>query len=339
LSGGAVNLPRSGALCYNGPMIVSDSEENIRRGAELIKRGGLVAFPTETVYGLGGNSLDPVAVAKIFEAKGRPSFDPLITHIADLDGLERVALVKDPLIYRVAEKLWPGALTIIVPRREIIPDLVTSGLDTMAVRMPDHPTARELIRLSTGAVAAPSANPFGYLSPTTAEHVEEALGDRIDLVIDGGLCRVGVESTVLDLTRDIPTVLRPGGISVETLREVLGDVDVLDRTSLTPKAPGQLPMHYSPRKPLHIVDSPKEIPSAAPVRTGYLSFRGEGDLSRFAAVEILSERGDFVEAASRLFAALHRLDAAGIDVIYAQRVPSVGLGAAVMDRIYKASEK
>ncbi|MBN2625843.1 MAG: threonylcarbamoyl-AMP synthase [Spirochaetales bacterium] len=320
-------------------MIVRNSEENIRLGADIIKRGGLVAFPTETVYGLGGNSLDPLAVAKIFEAKERPSFDPLITHIADFEGLERVALIEDRRILKVAEKLWPGALTIIVPKRDIIPSLVTSGLETMAVRMPDHPTARELIRLSTGAVAAPSANPFGYLSPTTAEHVEESLGNRIDLVIDGGTCRVGVESTVLDLTRDIPTVLRPGGIGVETLRDILGDVEVLDRTSLTPKAPGQLPMHYSPRKPLHIVDSPADLPRIRPERTGVLSFAGEGDLQGFAAVEVLSSRGDYLEAASRLFAALHRLDRADIDVIYAQRVPAVGLGAAVMDRIYKASEK
>ncbi|MDC7218955.1 MAG: L-threonylcarbamoyladenylate synthase [Spirochaetales bacterium] len=322
-------------------MIVDNSEENIRRGAEIIKEGGLVAFPTETVYGLGGNSLDARSVAKIFEAKRRPSFDPLITHIADFEALDRLADIKDRRVYDVVEKLWPGALTIIVPKREIIPDLVTSGLDTMAIRMPDHPTALELIRLSTGAVAAPSANPFGYLSPTRAAHVEASLGDRIDLVLDGGECRVGVESTVLDMTRDIPTVLRPGGIDVETLRELLGDVDVLDRTSKTPKAPGQLPMHYSPRKALHIVNSPGDVPGDRLIRkqSAFLSFRGEGDLTSFGTVEVLSAKGDYLEAASRLFAALHRLDESGADVIYAEAVPSVGLGAAVMDRIYKASEK
>ncbi|MDC7224093.1 MAG: L-threonylcarbamoyladenylate synthase [Spirochaetales bacterium] len=322
-------------------MIVDNSEENIRRGAEIIKKGGLVAFPTETVYGLGGNSLDPRSAARIFEAKERPSFDPLITHIADLDMLEKISPVKDKKVFRLIEQLWPGALTIIVPKRDIIPDLVTSGLDTMAVRMPDHPTARELIRLSTGAVAAPSANPFGYLSPTRAQHVEESLGSRIDLILDGGECRVGVESTVLDMTRKVPTVLRPGGIEVDRLREILGDVEVLDRTSKTPKAPGQLPMHYSPRKPLHIVDSAADLLSRplSLERAGFLSFKGEGDLNRFGVSEILSHRGDFVEAASRLFAALHSLDRADVDLIYAERVPSEGLGAAVMDRIYKASEK
>ena len=322
-------------------MIVENNEDNIRRGADIIKQGGLVAFPTETVYGLGGNSLDPRSVAKIFEAKKRPSFDPLITHIADLETLEKIARISDKKIFRVIEELWPGALTLIVPKGDIIPDLVTSGLDTMAVRMPDHPTALELIRLSTGAVAAPSANPFGYLSPTTAQHVEDGLGDRIDMVIDGGTCRVGVESTVLDMTRDVPTVLRPGGIGVETLREVLGDVEVLDRTSKTPKAPGQLPMHYSPRKPLHIVASAEEaLAAAGPGRSvGFLSFNGQGDLNRFAAVEVLSSRGDTLEAASQLFMALHRLDESGVDVIYAEEVPRQGVGAAVMDRIYKASEK
>ena len=322
-------------------MIVENNGDNIRRGAEIIKRGGLVAFPTETVYGLGGNSLDPRAVARIFEAKQRPSFDPLITHIADLETLDRIARVSDKRIFSVIEKLWPGALTLIIPKKKIIPDLVTSGLDTMAVRMPDHPTALELIRLSTGAVAAPSANPFGYLSPTTAQHVEASLGDRIDMVLDGGTCRVGVESTVLDMTRPVPTVLRPGGTDVETLREILGNVEVLDRTSSTPKAPGQLLMHYSPRKPLHIVESAEEalLACGSDRRAGFLSFRGQGDLDRFDAVEILTSRGDFLEAASRLFASLHRLDGAEIDVIYAERVPREGLGAAVMDRIYKASEK
>jgi L-threonylcarbamoyladenylate synthase len=325
-------------------MVVDNSPENILRAAEIIKKGGLVAFPTETVYGLGGNSLDPKAVAKIFEAKERPSFDPLITHIADLEKLDEIAIIKDPRILKAAEAFWPGALTMIVPKRDIIPDLVTSGLDTMAVRMPDHPTARELIRLSTGAVAAPSANPFGYLSPTTAAHVENSLGSRIDLILDGGTCAVGVESTVLDMTKNIPEVLRPGGLAVEELRKVLGDIHVMDRTSLTPTAPGQLPMHYSPRKPLYIVDRAENIAGLIPAgtalkRTGLLSFKGEGDLSELGAVEILSETGSFIEAASRLFVALHKLDSAEIDMIFAERVPQEGLGTAVMDRIYKASVK
>lgn len=327
-------------------MIVDNSKESILRGAEIIKSGGLVAFPTETVYGLGGNSLDATAVAKIFHAKRRPDFDPLITHIASFEMLDRIARIKDQRTFDLITKLWPGSLTVIVPKRDIIPSLVTSGLDTMAVRMPDHPTALELIAQSTGAVAAPSANPFGYLSPTTAEHVETGLGDRIDMVIDGGTCAVGVESTVLDLTKDIPLILRPGGMPIETLRSVLGKVDVLNRTTLTPSAPGQLPMHYSPRKPLYIVDSLDQIPGYVQEdskgrlkRTAFLSFKGEGDLSSFGAKEILSSSGDFVEAAANLFVALHKLDSSPVDCIYAEPVPTEGLGVAVMDRIYKASEK
>jgi len=318
-------------------MIVSNTQENIKQAASIIREGGLVAFPTETVYGLGGNALDARSVAKIFEAKQRPTFDPLITHIADMETLERVAHIRDRRIYDIVEKLWPGSLTIIVPKKEIIPDLITSGLETMAVRMPDHPTALELIRESTGAVAAPSANPFGYLSPTTAAHVEAHLGDRVDMIIDGGTCRVGVESTVLDLTKHTPMVLRPGGLSLERLKEVVGEVDVFNRTTVSPTAPGQLEMHYSPRKPLHIVDHIGQVADRA--RAGALLFRDGPSVEGFAAAETLSPAGDTVEAAARLFVALHTLDRADIDVIYAERVPETGVGAAVMDRIFKASAK
>ena len=319
-------------------MIVKSTAENISRGARIIKEGGLVAFPTETVYGLGGNALDPSSVARIFDAKQRPSFDPLITHIADMETLDRLADIRNPRVYEVIERLWPGSLTIIVPKRDIIPDLITSGLPTMAVRMPDHATALSLIRESTGAVAAPSANPFGYLSPTTAEHVEETLGDKIDMIIDGGACRVGVESTVLDMTKEIPLVLRPGGLSLEKLQDAIGEVEVFNRTTVSPTAPGQLEMHYSPRKPLHIVGSISEVPDRRGAAA--LLFRKKPDTEGFTAVEILSPEGNPVEAAANLFTALHRLDAdPGTDRIYAEEVPPEGLGAAVMDRIYKASYK
>ncbi len=319
-------------------MIVPGTEENIQKGAEIISAGGLVAFPTETVYGLGGNALDPRSVAKIFEAKNRPTFDPLITHIAEWETLDRVADIKESRVYEILRLFWPGALTVIVPKKEIVPDLITSGLPTMAVRMPDHPIALELIRLSTGAVAAPSANPFGFLSPTRAEHVENSLGNRIDMVIDGGPCRVGVESTVLDLTKKIPLVLRPGGLSLEDLQNKLGEVEVFNRTTTSPTAPGQLEMHYSPRKPLHIVDSAEEVTDRS--KSGILLFRKRPGTEGFASTEILCESGDPVEAAANLFSALHRLDASEkTEKIYAEKVPLAGIGAAVMDRIYKASVK
>ncbi|QEN08800.1 threonylcarbamoyl-AMP synthase [Oceanispirochaeta crateris] len=318
-------------------MIYKSTEENIRKAALSILEGGLVAFPTETVYGLGGNALDPKAVASIFEAKKRPSFDPLITHIADLEKLDELADIKDPRIYELAEKFWPGALTLIVPKKDLIPSLVTSGLPTMAIRMPDHPIALSLIRQSSGAVAAPSANSFGYLSPTEARHVEEDLGARISMVLEGGPCRVGVESTVLDLTARQPIILRPGGLTREEIESVLGPVDLFNRTTSSPTAPGQLAMHYSPRKPLYIVDDLGDIPhkeSAAALIFQDIS-RAEG----FAHSEVLSLSGSTLEAASRLFSALHSLDQQDIRCIYAEKIPEEGLGRAVMDRVFKASKK
>ena len=319
-------------------MMVPGTQENILKGAEILSRGGLVAFPTETVYGLGGNALDPRSVAKIFAAKNRPTFDPLITHIADWKTLDRVAEVGNEKIYEILRHFWPGSLTVILPRKKIIPDLITSGLPTMAVRMPDHPIALELIRHSTGAIAAPSANPFGFLSPTTAEHVEASLGDKIDMILDGGSCRVGVESTVLDLTKEVPLVLRPGGLAIEDIRKYLGEVEVFNRTTTSPTAPGQLEMHYSPRKALHIVEQAEDVMIRE--KAGILLFKSGPDTSGFSSVETLSPDGDPVEAAANLFLALHRLDAdKKTEVLYAEKVPTYGLGRAVMDRIYKASVK
>lgn len=225
--------------------IYNPTEENLKRAGEILKKGGLVAFPTETVYGLGGNIFNPESIAKIFEVKNRPFFDPLITHIADKEMLYKLAIINDDRIEKVIDAFWPGPLTLIVPKREIVPSLITSGLDTMAIRMPDNKIALDIIANSTGAIAAPSANPFGYLSPTTSQHVQEQLGEKIDMVIEGGACRVGVESTVLDMTKEIPLILRPGGLEKEEIEKVLGKVEVLNRKVLNPTAPGQLPSHYS----------------------------------------------------------------------------------------------
>lgn len=320
-------------------MIFNSSEENVKKAAEIILKGGLVAFPTETVYGLGGNALNSKAVAGIFEAKKRPSFDPLITHIADLEKLEEIADIKDDRVYILAEKFWPGALTLIVPKKDIIPSLVTSGLQTMAVRMPDHPIALSLIRQSSGAVAAPSANSFGYLSPTEARHVEEDLGARIDMILEGGPCRVGVESTVLDLSREKPIILRPGGLTRQEIESVLGPVELFNRTTTSPTAPGQLEMHYSPRTTLHIVESLSLLPSGLKAESGALIYSDSSRGLGFSCQEVLSPSADPVEAASRLFSALHALDHQNLKCIYAEVIPEEGIGRAVMDRIYKASEK
>jgi L-threonylcarbamoyladenylate synthase len=311
--------------------------DDVVRAAELLRGGGLVAFATETVYGLGANALDVSAVARVFEAKQRPTFDPLIVHVAELDDL-RPLLVDLPSPARLlAERFWPGPLTLVLPKSDVVPDLVTAGLDTVAVRVPGHEQARELLRQAGVPVAAPSANPFGQVSPTRAAHVVEQLGDRIDYVLDGGPCRVGVESSVLDLSRSRPVLLRPGGVPVEELEAVVGPVSSPDASDLAkPHAPGMLPKHYAPRTPLRIRTGGNDDLSED-ARIGRLAFTTPQDRERFAAVEVLSPTGDLAEAAANFFAALRRLDAADVTGILADPFPDHGLGRALNDRLRRAA--
>ena len=318
--------------------VLKASEENLKIAAEVIRKGGLVAFPTETVYGLGGDTFNPDAVARIFEVKERPSFDPIIVHIADFDDIRRLCKKVDERAKILAERFWPGPLTIVLKKSEKVPDIVTAGLDTVAVRMPSHPVARKLIEYSKTPIAAPSANLFGRLSPTTAEHVKEQLGDRIDIIIDAGRCPVGVESTVIDLTKE-PTILRLGGTPVEEIEKVIGRVRILTHSD-KPRSPGQLSKHYSPKTPLRIIKEKVVIEHGK--KAGLLAFRQPDDeiAKRFEKIEVLSNSDDLNEAlrqaAQNLFSALHRLDKANLDVIYAERVPEIGLGKAIMDRLRKA---
>jgi L-threonylcarbamoyladenylate synthase len=309
---------------------------SVQRAAEILLSGGLVALPTETVYGLGANALDPIAVAKIFAAKERPFFDPLIVHVPDLDWVPRVASEFPVLALRLAERFWPGPLTLVVPKTNAIPDLVTSGLPSVGIRIPDHPLTREVLRLADVPIAAPSANPFGRLSPTTAEHVRRQLGDRIDAILDGGPCRVGVESTIVQVGGNVVTLLRPGGIPLEAIRSVVGHVEVANETSSDkPLAPGMLASHYAPRTPLVITNEFPLIPLWK--RTGLLVLSEPTSTSQFAAVEVLSPDGDLVVAAANFFQALHRLDTAGLDGIVATPFPNEGLGRALNDRLRRAA--
>jgi len=311
--------------------------EDIRFAADIVKDGGIVAFPTETVYGLGADALDPVAVARIFEIKKRPSFDPLIVHVDSIYTIDEISSSFDERANILAEAFWPGPLTMVLPKSDIVPDIVTSGLDTVAVRMPSHVVAMELIRETGRPIAAPSANPFGYISPTTAEHVIEQIGGEVDLILDGGSCPVGVESTVLDLTGDEVTLLRPGGLSLEEIESMVGDVKILNAESERPHSPGQLPSHYAPRTPVRILEDGSFGPEPGQ-KAGLLAFTPpEGDLTAYLQVEILSSTGDLREGAANLFSSLHRLDRADLDVIYVMAVPEVGLGRAIMDRLYKAA--
>jgi L-threonylcarbamoyladenylate synthase len=330
-----------------------DDPGSLALAAERLRAGGLVAFPTETVYGLGANALDAIAVARVFAAKERPAFDPLIVHLADASALGTYADAKDaddPRVVRLAARFWPGPLTLVLRKRAVIPGIVTAGLPTVGLRVPDHPVARALIRAAGVPVAAPSANRFGHLSPTRAAHVVAGLGSRVDLVLDGGPCRVGVESTVVLLAAGRAVLLRPGGLSVEELEAEIGPVEVL--AAGTPGeaelAPGRAGAHYAPRVPITLAD-PRD-PASAPAfsvrpgeRVGLLAASAAGRAAAdavggpFAAIEVLDADGDLVGAAARLFDALHALQAADLSRIVAEPVADVGLGRAVMDRLRRAT--
>lgn len=305
--------------------------------AALLRSGGLVAFPTETVYGLGADALNPDAVSRVFEAKERPLFDPLIVHVSERSQISEIAESVPQPAWKLMDRFWPGPLTLLMPKKSTVPDLVTAGLDSVGIRIPDHPFARLLIALADCPVAAPSANLFGRVSPTTAQHVAEQLGDRIDLILDGGPCRVGVESSVLDLLTTPPTLRRPGGATSEDICAAIGEIQIRDRQAAgsAAPAPGMLDQHYAPRTTVRIWNAESQpIPSG---RIGLLTLQEIAEPNRFAAVEVLSRSGSLAEAAARLYAALRSLDRLGLDVILATPFPAHGLGRAINDRLRRAA--
>lgn len=325
---------------------------DVQRAAELLRAGGVVAFPTETVYGLGAVCQNQRAVARVFEVKGRPRIDPLIVHLAEPDDVMLVVQAWPDQAARLARRFWPGPLTLVLPKRDLVPDLVTAGLPTVAVRVPDHAMARALIRQAGAPLVAPSANRFGQVSPTTARHVVDQLDEQIDLVLDGGPCRVGVESTVVQITETGALVLRPGGTTLEELQAEIGPLR--QAGPLPPEsggampAPGLLPRHYAPRTPL--VLCPSAVPtrlelerflqSARPNahRVGLLSLLPVDGTAQIVAQEVLSPAGDLREAAANFFAALRRLDSAGLELIVAAPFPDAGLGRALNDRLQRAAK-
>ncbi len=329
--------------------LLTNSDIDLSLAADALSRGGLVAFPTETVYGLGADAFNKQALARVFAAKRRPSFDPLIIHIAECAAADRV-VAWERLSSRATEQarhlmaeLWPGPLTLILPKQPCLPDLATSALRTVALRLPAHPIARRLIAESTGVVAAPSANPFGRLSPTRAEHVVRGLGEAVDFIIDGGPCALGVESTVLDLSGEKPIILRPGGMERERIEALIGPVALFDRMAVNITAPGQLLNHYAPRAALKLY--PRGALAQARIEPGAVllffdaASRDSCQAAQGALSAVLSESGDLLEAAAALFDTLYRLDQEGIEYIHAERVPDIGLGVAINDRLYKASKK
>ncbi len=330
-------------------------EDVIERAAALLRAGETVVFPTETVYGLGADALQPQAVEKIFAAKQRPYSDPLIAHIADLDALAQLITDIPQAGKQLARAFWPGPLTLILPASTHVPRLVTSGLPTVAVRMPSHPVARALIRAAGSPIAAPSANRFMHISPTTALHVLADLDGRVPLILDGGPCAVGVESTILDLCAPLPTILRPGGVSLEALRNILPEVQapvrrIQDNSSdeEVQKAPGQMPIHYSPKVPAILFEGTPEAMRATMLReVQNHQARGErvGVLVADEDVAAFRDSGAHVYAlgdapeqvATQLYAGLRVLEDAGAQVILCRNFEERGLGLAVRDRLLKAT--
>ena len=309
---------------------------------ELLRKGELVALPTETVYGLAADALKPIAVAKIFEAKERPRFDPLIVHLPSRDWLEKVVDVSAQdrrLILKLADKLWPGPFTMVLPKREIVPEIVTAGLDTVAVRVSAHPVFAEVVRELNQPLAAPSANRFGRVSPTTAQHVLDELDGRIPLIIDAGPTEHGIESTIVSVHNGKIGVLRRGPITAGQLSE-FAKIDLVTPARKV-SAPGQLPSHYAPKTPLHLIDNAEIFSPEKNQRVGLLVWdpRRTGDRwsLKFAAIRRLSEKQDLREAAANLFRYVRELDALSLDLIVVERVPSRGLGAAILDRLARAS--
>ncbi|TNE61535.1 MAG: threonylcarbamoyl-AMP synthase [Bacteroidetes bacterium] len=305
------------------------------RAVDWLNAGACVAIPTETVYGLAANALDPAAVVRIFEIKNRPAFDPLIVHVYDLEqALRYVQHIPGPLL-RLAEAFWPGPLTILAPRTDSIPDLVTSGLPQVALRAPAHPLTRSLLQQLSFPLAAPSANPFGYISPTTAQHVYDQLHGKIPYILDGGPCRVGVESTIVGYAEGQVVVYRLGGLALETLEAVAGPLSVQLNQSSNPQAPGMLQTHYAPRTPLQL--AARDNWKTAGERIGILTFGPVPDLPEHQLHLMLSQTGDLAEAAQNLFAALRTLDQADVDLILAEPCPDEGLGRAINDRLRRAA--
>lgn len=324
------------------------SSRDIKKAADIIKAGGTVAFPTETVYGLGANALDPKAVSKIFRAKNRPPDNPLIVHISSRDMLRMVARDIPVIAYRLIDQFWPGPLTIILKRRDIVPDITAGGLDTVAIRMPSNDIALALIKEAGVPIAAPSANISGRPSPTSAGHVIKDMGGRIDAIIEGGDCKIGVESTVIDLTVSPPALLRPGGLSLEEIIECIGEVAVLENSV---RSPGMRYTHYSPKTKLVLVEGESDFVrpeikrlvndlQKTGLKVGVIGTRETCEQIECNAKFILGSVNDLKEVAVRLFAGLRFLDESGVDIGIAEGgFPEIKEGRAIMNRLRKAASE
>lgn len=309
---------------------------DIQFATKELEDGKLVAIPTETVYGLAANAFDEKAVATIFEAKNRPTFDPLIVHTHSIEKVYEFTTAIHPKLVLLAETFWPGPLTLLLPKKNTIPDLVTSGLDKVGVRIPKHELTQQLLKNVAFPLAAPSANPFGYISPTTALHVNQQLGNKISYILDGGACEVGLESTIVGEEHGKIIIYRLGGLSIDAIQQVIGNVEVQLNQSSNPKAPGQLKSHYAPRKPIFIDTDERLLHQWNSKKLGLLCFGDTTLHEKFEIVKDLSPSKDYQEAAINLFAYLRELDNSTIDAIVCKFLPEENLGLAINDRLRRA---
>jgi L-threonylcarbamoyladenylate synthase len=318
---------------------VAEIGKDIAKAKTLLEEGKLVAIPTETVYGLAANALDVQAVTKIFKVKDRPYFDPLIVHVSDAGAIINYSVQVPAKAKLLIDLFWPGPLTVLLEKKGKIPDLVTSGLDRVGLRCPNHPLTRQLLKSLAFPLAAPSANPFGYISPTRPEHVNDQLGNKIEYILDGGECNVGIESTIIGFDNDQVIIYRVGGLSVEAIESVAGKVIINAPSAAHLNLPGQLLSHYAPRKPLVVGSIDKLLEKHFSNSIGVLTFQKKYHAEVIKKQIVLSTSGNLEEAAQKLFSAMREMDQSGVDLILAEEVPNVGLGRAINDRLRRASHK
>ena len=316
---------------------MAETGKDIQKAKEILQEDGLIAIPTETVYGLAANAFREEAVVKIFEVKNRPSFDPLIVHVDSIEKAEEIVLNFPGKAKELASRFWPGPLTLLLKKRTVIPDIVTSGLSTVALRIPDHPLTMDLLNGLDFPLAAPSANPFGYVSPTSVKHVNDQLGDKIPYILDGGDCHVGIESTIIGFTNEEPEIYRLGGIPVEDIESVIGEVNVKHHSSSRPEAPGLLESHYSPAKKVKLKSNSDPVTNVDPGKIGLIRFKEIDPQVPVKNQIILSRNGDLVEAAKNLFSALRKMDEMDVQFVIAESLPEIGLGRAINDRLRRAA--
>lgn len=317
-------------------MITTD----LHKAAEALKQNNIVAIPTETVYGLAANAFENKAIEKIFSLKKRPFYNPLIVHIKSAEYLNHIAKDIPEIAFRLATEFWPGPLTLVLNKRSIVPDIITAGKNTVAVRMPNHPITLELLNSLDFPLAAPSANPFGSISPTTADHVSRYFGENLEVVLDGGECLKGIESTIIGFEGEQAVLYRLGSISAEDIERVVGKLKFHTIDDSAPAAPGMLSRHYAPSTETLLTQDVKEMVLSHPnKKIGLLIFQENPISQHVAHTEVLSQKGDLNEAARNLYAAMHRLDHLDLDVIIAEKLPEEGLGKAINDRLKRAVKK